>query len=64
MQEIEFDILNASYWEYFKASKELSKLFGPDHPKRVELLNILNELQTKLEECKKTISFLVTTTKF
>lgn len=48
MTEIEFDILNASYWEHFKASKDLAKLYPVTHPKRVVLMEVINELQTKL----------------
>lgn len=45
MTEIEFDILNASH---FKASKDLAKLYPVTHPKRVVLMEVINELQTKL----------------
>lgn len=48
-REIELDILNSNYWEHFKASKDLSLVYPVTHPKRVKLLQTLNELQVKIE---------------
>ena len=52
IEQIEFEILNAYYWEHFKASKDLEKIYPVDHPKRVELLNTLNEIQPLLKKIK------------
>lgn len=51
-REIELDILNSNYWEHFKTSKDLSLVYPVTHPKRVKLLQTLNELQVKIEKLR------------
>lgn len=39
----ELEILNSSYWEHFKFTKELAGYLGIKHPKRVRIESELNE---------------------
>ncbi len=45
-------ILEYSYWEHFKANKDVALILGIDHPKRVELEKHLNELITEIHTIK------------
>lgn len=46
------EILEASYWEHFKAAKDLALYLPITHPKRVKVEQALNELQDKLNKNK------------
>ena len=46
-----FEILRASYWEHFKAAKDLSLYLPPSHPKRVELEKEINKMLVVLNGC-------------
>ena len=39
---IQLEILNSSYWEHFKFSKELAGYLDLNHPKRVKIEKELN----------------------
>lgn len=45
---IDGDILLFSYWEHVKADKELARALPPDHPKRIMLNKVINELTAKI----------------
>lgn len=47
---IALEILQFSYWEHFKAAKDLSLIYPPEHQKRVALEKALNEIQQKLNK--------------
>lgn len=55
LDEIELDILNQSYWEHFKASKDLALVYPVSHPKRQLLLNTINDIQKKMDTLKQKI---------
>lgn len=42
------EILRFSYWEHFKAAKELALIFPPDHPKIIGLNKSINEILEKI----------------
>lgn len=48
---IRLEILQYSYWEHFKAVKELALIFPPDHFKRILLQKEIDKilLQIKLQ---------------
>lgn len=46
------EILAASYWEHFKAAKDLALYLPINHPKRIKVEQALNELQVKLNKNK------------
>lgn len=46
-----FEILRASYWEHFKAAKDLSLYLPTSHPKRVELEKEINKMLVVLNGC-------------
>lgn len=46
---IELEILQYSYWEHFKAAKDLSFILHIEHPKRVELQNTINSLIVEIK---------------
>lgn len=50
MDAIRNDILNASYWEHFKAAKDLALLHPIDHPKRAVLENEMKIIYNKLHD--------------
>lgn len=45
---IEQEILQFSYLEHFKKAKDLSMIFPPEHPKRVELAKTIEEILEKI----------------
>ena len=47
---IELEILQYSYWEHFKAAKDLALILPIDHPKRIELQNTIDSLNIKIKE--------------
>lgn len=47
---IELEILQYSYWEHFKAAKELSHIFPPEHPKRISLSKATEEILLRIKE--------------
>jgi uncharacterized protein involved in exopolysaccharide biosynthesis len=50
MNEIAKDILQQSYWEHFKAAKDLALRLEPTHPKRIELDNAVKEILFKINQ--------------
>lgn len=46
--DIELEILQYSYWEHFKAGKDLAFIFPPEHPKRIQLEKTINDLLDKI----------------
>jgi len=46
---VELEILKYSYWEHFKAAKDLSFIFPPEHEKRVLLQNDIDKLLSKIK---------------
>lgn len=54
------DILLYNYWEHIKREKELSFIFPPEHPKRIEIRlsteKVLEKLKTMLPEQLKSLS--------
>lgn len=45
MKPHQLQILTASYWEHFKAAKDLAMILPVDSQKRIAVENSLNELQ-------------------
>ena len=41
---IQLDILRFSYWEHFKAAKELSQVYPPEHPRLIQITKVMNDL--------------------
>lgn len=52
---IEFEILNASYWEHFKVSKDLALILPIDHPRRIYIKRELDIMQKRLHLLKEKI---------
>lgn len=52
MKEIELEILEASYWEHFKAAKDLVLYLPLKHPKRVILENEINKMLQRIHQLK------------
>lgn len=48
---IELEIETYSYWEHFKAAKELALILPPDHPKRKKIEKAANEILERIN-CK------------
>ena len=46
----ELEILNSSYWEHFKFSKELAGYLDLKHPKRVKLEIEINKMLVRIRE--------------
>ena len=49
---IEEEILQMSYWENFKAAKDIARYLEIDNPKRIALEKCLVEILEKLEKYK------------
>lgn len=49
---IKLQILEYSYWEHFKALKEMSLILPLKHVKRLELENEVNILQKEINDLK------------
>lgn len=45
-------ILEYSYWEHFKAAKDIALILPIDHPRRKEIEKSLNELQEQIKAIK------------
>jgi hypothetical protein len=43
------EILIMSYWEHFKKLKDIYLIYPPEHPKRIELQNVVNELSERIK---------------
>lgn len=52
MNNISIEILEYSYWEHFKALKDISLTLSIDHPKRKNLEKSTSEILKKLNELK------------
>lgn len=50
---IELEILQSSYWEHFKAEKDVALILPIDHPKRIKLRKEINDLTEKIQRLKK-----------
>lgn len=50
--ETQSDILRFNYWEHFKALKELSQVYAPDHPRIVQLTIVVNDIAERLNQQK------------
>lgn len=42
------EILQYNYWEHFKKAKDISLIYPPEHPKRIELQKNIDELLAKI----------------
>lgn len=51
--DIELELLQANHLEHFKFEKDLSMIFHIDHPKRIKLRKITQELSDKIQNIKK-----------
>ncbi len=49
---VELEILEYSYWEHFKAAKDIALILPIDHPRRKEIEKSLNELQEQIKAIK------------
>jgi hypothetical protein len=49
---IKLQILEYSYWEHFKALKDISLILPITHPKRILLDNEVNKLQKEIHDLK------------
>lgn len=49
---VKLEILTASYWEHFKAAKDLAMLYPVEHPKRIAVEKALNEIQSEINALK------------
>jgi len=47
-KEIRNEILQSSYWEHFKAAKDLALILPLNHPKRIKIENEVNKLSQSL----------------
>ncbi len=52
MDIIKIEILEYSYWEHFKALKDIALILPLEHPKRKKLEKATNELLKELHELK------------
>lgn len=59
---LRLQILEYSYWEHYKYAKDLQYVLPIDHPKRVKIEKLLNEMiteinlmKTEMEKIKKQI---------
>jgi len=49
---IKIEILEYSYWEHFKAMKDISLILPLTHPKRVKIENALEDILCQLKKLK------------
>jgi hypothetical protein len=49
MNDIRFEILNFSYWEHFKAAKDLSLVLPPEHPRRAKIDQDMNDILKEMQ---------------
>jgi len=52
MDRIKIEILEYSYWEHFKALKDIALILPIEHPKRKKLEKATNEILRELHELK------------
>ena len=52
MDRIRIEILEYSYWEHFKALKDIALILPIEHPKRKKLENEVNKILKELHELK------------
>lgn len=52
MNEIQLEILEFSYWEHFKAAKDLALIYPIGHHKRISLEKEIDKLVTTLQQHK------------
>lgn len=52
MDELKIEILEYSYWEHFKALKDIALILPIEHPKRKKLEKAINEILKELHELK------------
>ena len=52
MENIKIEILEYSYWEHFKALKDIALILPIEHPKRKKLEKATNEILAELYELK------------
>ena len=50
MDSIFKEILQQSYWEHFKAAKDLALYLEPTHQKRVKIEKVINEILIKIKD--------------
>ena len=50
--DIKIEILEYSYWEHFKAMKDISLILPLTHPKRVKIGNALEDILCQLKKLK------------
>ena len=55
---IQEEILQQSYFEHFKAAKDLAHVFPPEHPKRIRLQNAIDEILQKIKALSANSAFL------
>ena len=44
------EILNSNYWEHFKFAKDLAGYLNFDHPKRIKIEKLLNEMVDEIHQ--------------
>ena len=52
MKQIKIQILESSYWEHFKAAKDLSLILPLNHWKRKLIETEINKLQQEIKKLK------------
>ena len=52
------EILTASYFENFKYSEDLAKFLGPRHPKRIAIIDEINDMAIKMTHLSNQIKIL------
>lgn len=50
MQNIKLELLQYSYWEHYKAAKDLSFVLPLKHPKRQKIEKEINKIQKQIYE--------------
>lgn len=53
--DIKLEILQASYWEHFKAAKDLALIYPPENEKIKRLTKTINELSEQINFLKANI---------
>lgn len=56
MRLIALEILQYSYWEHFKAAKDLALVLPVEHTKRVDLQKSMDEILVEIEKVKEWIA--------
>lgn len=50
---IKLELLKASYWEHYKAAKDLAMILPVEHPKRKKMEKTVNDLSEEIQNLKK-----------